>query len=442
MKFVNIYNLLKLSFLLNLCCVSQFTIAQNTLKIDDAIRIALNKNYDIQIAAKDAQVSVVNNTPGNAGMLPTVGIVGSGNYTLNNTTQKLVDGTENSYPNSTNSSLSLGVQLNWTIFDGGKMFVTKSKLNEIQSLGEIQFKDNVLRSMFSVIAAYYDVVRQKQQLNFTNEVLNYNQNRLEVAQAKYNAGSLIKSDLLQAKIDLNVSTENKINQEFTLKESLKTLNLALGQNSEEPIAVNDNIPLDFKPNKDDLISKLNKTNTSILSIQKQLDIAELVLKENRSLYLPNLSVKGGYYLSQSANSNGTILNSNNTGPQIGGSLSIPIYSAGETNRKVKVAKIQQESIELNLQSTKLQVNTLLMNTFTDFENQEQLLKIETENNGLAKENMLISLERLKQGETTSTEVHLAEENYAQSSTRLVNFRYNLKMAETRIKQLVSSLGNM
>ena len=245
MKCMKTYRMMKYCFLIILCSAFQLVNAQNALSIDDAINIALKKNYDIRIARNDAQVSKENNTPGNAGMLPTVGVVGSGSYAVNNTTQKLTGGTENSYPNSASSSLSLGLQLNWTLFDGGKMFVTKSKLNEIQSLGEIQFKDNVLRTMFSVIAAYYDVVRQKQQLNSINEVLNYNQNRLEVAQAKYNSGSLIKSDLLQAKIDLNVSKENKINQEFAVKESLKTLNLALGRSGEEVIAVNDTIPLGF-----------------------------------------------------------------------------------------------------------------------------------------------------------------------------------------------------
>ena len=92
-----------------------------------------------------------------------------------------------------------------------------------------------------------------------------------------------------------------------------------------------------------------------------------------------------------------------------------------------------------MKNIKLQVNTLLFNTLTDFENQQQLLKIETENNQLTRENMQISFERLKHGQTTSTEVHLAEDNYVQSNTRLINFRYNLKMAETRLKQLVSEL---
>ena len=155
--------------------------------------------------------------------------------------------------------------------------------------------------------------------------------------------------------------------------------------------------------------------------------------------LPNLSVRGGYYLSQTNNSAGTILQNNAVGPQVSGSLVIPIYNAGETKRKETVAKIQKETAEIDLQSIKLQVNTALLNTLTEFENQQKLLSIEAENNELAKENLQISMERLKHGQTTSTEVHLAQENYVQSNTRLINFRYNLKMAETRLKQLVSEL---
>jgi len=432
------YNNLKISILLLAIFLSSTIVAQKVLTMDDAISIALKNNFDILVAKNDASISKVNNTPGNAGMLPTVGVISSGSYGVSNTTQKMGSGV-NTYPAYTSSAVSLGAQLNWTLYDGGKMFVTKSKLNEIQSLGEIQFKDKVLQTLFNVIAAYYDVVRQKQQLNSINEVLNYNQDRLTVSQAGFNSGSLIKTDLLQAKIDLNVTTENKINQQFMVEQSLKTLNLLLGRKADELIDINDSIPVNYTLDKAALQQKLNNSNISILSFQKQIDIAQLALKENRSLYLPNLSFKGGYYFNKTFNSVGTILYNNSLGLQIGGSLTIPIYSAGETNRKVKTAKIQEESAQLELKNIKLQVNTLLFNTLTDFENQQQLLKIETENNQLTRENMQISFERLKHGQTTSTEVHLAEDNYVQSNTRLINFRYNLKMAETRLKQLVSEL---
>jgi outer membrane protein len=413
--------------------------AQKSLTIEEAINIALKNNFDILVAGNEASIAKTNNTAGNAGMLPTVAVTGSGNYSVNNSTQKLNGGTENNYPSLSTTSLSAGAQLSWNLFDGGKMFVTKNKLNEIQALGEIQFKEKVMQTLFNVIAAYYDVVRQKQQLNSINEALNYNRNRVTIAQTGFNAGSMLKSDLLQSKIDLNVNTENAINQQFMIDAALKTLNQLLGKNADELVQISDSIPLGYSPDKAGLFQKINSSNASILNFQKQIDIARLALKESRSSYLPTLNFKGGYYVSHTSNSAGSVLQNNSNGPQVGGTLVIPIYSAGETKRKETTARIQAQSAEYDLQNIKLQVNTELTNTLTEFENQQKLLKIETENNELAKENILISIERLKHGQATSLEVHLAQEDYVQSNTRLINFRYNLKIAETKLKQLVSNL---
>jgi outer membrane protein TolC len=439
MKILNMVFRFRFIFVLILAFFSFNINAQKTLTIDDAISTALKNNFDILVAGNDANVTKVNNTPGNAGMLPTFAITGSGNYGLSNTTQKLSSGLTNNYPDLSATSLSAGAQLNWNLYDGGKMFVTKSKLNEIQALGEIQYKEKVLQTLYNVIAAYYDVVRQKQQLNSINEVLNFNKERVILAQAGLNAGSLVKTDVLQAKIDLNVTTENAINQQFAIDATLKTLNILLGGKASDLFDTSDSIPLNYSPDKASLLQKIEKSNTSILNLQKQIDIAQLALRENKSLYLPTFSMKAGYYASQSINSNGSILQNTSLGPQIGGTLVVPIYSAGETKRKIAIAKIQTETAQLDLESIKLQLNTELQNTLIDFENQQKLLKIESENNELAKENIQISMDRLKHGQTNSLEVHQAQESYVQSSTRLINFRYNLKIAETKLKQMVSEL---
>ncbi|HZK69584.1 MAG TPA: TolC family protein [Paludibacter sp.] len=413
--------------------------AQKAITVDDAISIALKNNFDILVSRNDADIAKVNNTAGNAGMLPTVAITGTGNYGLNNTTQKLSTGVETNYNSASTTALSAGAQLNWNLFDGGKMFVTKNKLNEIQALGEIQYKDKVMQTLFEVIAAYYDVVKQKQQLSSINEALNYNRDRVTIAQAGFNAGSMMKSDLLQARMDLNLTTESRISQQYAIEAGLKYLNQLLGKNAEEQLSIADSIPLNYTPDKADLFQKLNSSNTSILSFQKQIDIAQLALKESRSAYLPTFSLKAGYYASQTVNSSGSTLRSSSIGPQIGGTLVVPIYSAGENKRKENVARIQAQTAEYDLQNIKLQVNTQLQNTLTEFENQQELLKIEAENNALAKENLQISVDRLKHGQTTSLEVRRAQDDYVQSSTRLINFRYALKLAETKLKQIVSGL---
>ena len=196
-----------------LLMLSATTQAQNVLSLDQVVNTALKNNFDILVARNDADIARINNTRGNAGMLPTVNLNGSGEYSLNNINQKNSSGTITKYSSQSSTTLGANAQLAWTLYDGGKMFVTKNKLNEIQALGELQFQTKVLETMYNVIAAYYDIVRQKQQLVSINEAIRYNKERVIIAETGFNAGTLVKTDLLQAKIDLNVEKEKAISQQ-------------------------------------------------------------------------------------------------------------------------------------------------------------------------------------------------------------------------------------
>jgi outer membrane protein len=430
---------MKTLLILSFLTIYTISNSQTLLTEEDAVKIALQNNYDILVARNDASISKTNNTAGNAGMLPNVSLTGNGSYDMKNVNQKFSEGNETNYSPLSTLYVNAGVELTWTLFDGGKMFVTKSKLNEIEKLGEIQFKDKVLQTQFEVISAYYDLVRQKQQLNSIREIIHYNQELVKILQVSFSGGSINKSSLLQSKIDLNVYMEDSINQQFTIDATRKTLNQLLGVSPDSLFEVIDSIPLVYSINKNELIQKLDSSNTSVLSYQKKVDIAKLNLKEYSSTRYPLINLWAGYYFSRTKNSTGSLLINQNIGPQIGGSVSIPLYQAGKNQRQISVAKIEVESAEYNLENVKLQVKTDLLNLINEFDNQLHMLVIEKENNELTKENLNISTQRMKLGQTTSLEVHQAQENYVQSCTRLINFKYNLKIAETKLKQLLAIL---
>ncbi|HEX2936859.1 MAG TPA: hypothetical protein VHO72_15995, partial [Bacteroidales bacterium] len=68
-------------FFLSLISVSSW--GQKAITVEDAIAIALKNNYNILLARNDADIDRINNTPGNAGMLPNIAANGSTNYTNN-----------------------------------------------------------------------------------------------------------------------------------------------------------------------------------------------------------------------------------------------------------------------------------------------------------------------------------------------------------------------
>jgi outer membrane protein len=413
--------------------------AQILLTPDSAAAIALKNSYDIRIARVAADINSRNNTAGNAGMLPTLGITGSDNYSLGYRNQQLSDGTSSSTSNANSNAISAGIALNWTLFDGGKMFVTKKKLNEIEAEGELQFRDQVMQTLFDVYSMYFNVVKQNEQLKAIEEVIQVNKERVNILQASFNAGLSQKTDLLQAKIDLNVYQENAISQRAVIQIAHRQLNKILSRDPEVPFEVVDTIAVDYRPDKKDLLQKLFSSNPSVLSSQKLIEVARLEVKEFRSLYLPSLDFSAGYNFLHSDLGFGTIRMNESYGPQLGATLSVPLYQAGNVRRQVAVARLQLDAAKFNFESTKLQVNTQLQLALTEFDNQLELLKIERDNFALAKENMTISIRRLQLGQTTALEVRQAQESYQQSLTRLTDFAYFAKVAEIRLKQLMGAL---
>ncbi|MFA6819801.1 MAG: TolC family protein [Bacteroidaceae bacterium] len=419
-----------------LSCVN---ISAQHLSMQDAIDIALKKNFDIIVSRSQAEINKLNNTKGNAGMLPTVGLQATGDASYEDAYQKQSTGIVNKYSSQFNTDLSTNAILSWTLFDGGRMFITKNKLSEMQSLGEFQFRSRVMDVMYNVIAAYFDIVCQKEQLKSIFEVINYNRQREAIAQTGFNAGTLAKTELLQAQIDLNVAMETSINQRHAIDVARKELNILLGRNPDTAIEVSDTIPFASVPDKNTMMLKLESSNADLLTLKKQIDVAELSMKEAQKSSAPNLHFNGGYSFSMGAHTQGNLRNEHSNGIQVGATLSIPIYTAGETKRKVSVAQTELQIAQSNLDQTRLEVNKEVQNAYSDFESQQELLKIERKNNLLSKENLEISMQRLRLGQTTSLEVHQAQENYAQSSLRLINFEYNLKMAETKLRQMISDL---
>ena len=97
-------------------------------------------------------------------MLPQVTASIVDNNSVQNLSQTRVDGTEVERDNAKNSNLSYGVALEWTIFDGLRMFANYEQLKETEKLGEAELKQAILGKVGDVMTTYYDLVQQQQQL--------------------------------------------------------------------------------------------------------------------------------------------------------------------------------------------------------------------------------------------------------------------------------------
>src|SRR6478672_12356070 len=125
--------------------------SQELLTLEEAVKIALANNYDITLSKNELKIDEVNNTIGNAGMLPIVEATIVNNNSILNTTQTQSDGSQRTVDGARNMNLTYGVGLDWTVFDGMRMFARKEQLNILQKQGEAELK----LAIFTKIADVY-----------------------------------------------------------------------------------------------------------------------------------------------------------------------------------------------------------------------------------------------------------------------------------------------
>jgi outer membrane protein TolC len=420
---------------------SQNTTARvDTLSADEAVRIALENNYDIRLSRTDAEIARLNNTRANAGMLPTVGLVAGENVSVNAFQyQKFFDGRTNENYGVLANTLSAGVQLNWTLYDGRRMQITKKRLEELERLGTLNLQTTVQNTTSQVLQAYYAIVQGRLQERALEEVIALNEERLRIAEARLAAGFAAQTDALQARIDLNQRRSDLLTQQNATAGAKRSLNRLLVRPTDTPFEVNENLANSYSPDRNTLIQKILSQNPTLLALQKNADVAALIVEENRTLNKPRIVGTGQFNAQRADNGAGILLNNTQTGLAAGATLSIPLYTGGNIRRQVETAKLAAQQASLITDAQRLSFETDLDNQLTFYQTQQQILDLESDNVRIARENLNVSTERFRVGTTNGLEIQTAQNTLEQALVRRNLVLFNLKSAEIRLRLLAGEL---
>lgn len=425
-----------------LCCAS-FLQAQNPadplLSVEEAIGIALEANYDIRIGQADAEIARLNNTRGNAGMLPTVNLVVNENFTLSAFQQKLANGAEFKEAGAIFNNANAGVQLAWTLFDGKRMQIAKRRLEELESLGKTNLQNTVQQTVASVSQAYYDIVRGRMQERALAELITLNEERLRIAEARLAAGFAAQTDALQARIDLNQRRADLILQQTLTANAKRILNRLLVRAPETSFRVEETLVTTYAPQRNELVQKIIANNPGLLSLQKSAEIAALAVDENRALSRPRLTGISQLNAVRSDNGAGFTLSNTQAGLTIGAGLVVPIYAGGNFKRQVETARLAAQQSAYRVDNQQLQLESELDNQLAVYQSQQQILSLEEENVRIARENLNVSTERFRVGTTNGLEPQIAQNSLEQALSRRDLVLFNLKATEIQLKLLAGEL---
>jgi outer membrane protein TolC len=416
------------------------TQAQETLRLEQAVQLALENNFDIRLTKNDVEQAKNNLNRANAGMLPVITGNFSTNNTISNTKQTLSSGVLQERNGARNSNLAYGPVLNWQVFDGFEMFARYERLKELEQLGEANLKLTVQNTLTDVINNYYDLVSQQQQVKALNEALNISQLRLRNSNNRYKIGKAAKLEVLAASVDLNTDTTNLLRQLDVYRSTKIRLNELLARGISTEFKVSDTIIIGNNLLLADLQSSASQLNPSLQSALINRRIAEINLKQVKASRYPSININSGYNFNKSTSELGFARTSTGRGLNYGLSASINLFNGYLQKRNEKNASLEIDKSKLQYDKLNQNIISQLTSLYQTYRTNLELVKLEQENLAVAKQNMDITLEKFRIGSVAPLEFREAQRNYINANARFTNSQFEAKLAEISLLQLSGKLN--
>jgi len=413
--------------------------AQQVLSLEDAVKIALANNYEIKIAKNDLKIDQTNVSAGNAGMLPKATASITQNNNLQNLSQTRTDGTTTSLDNAKSNSLNYGVGLDWTIFDGFKIFAKKEQLQELQKLGESQLRMTVITKISDVQTAYYDLVQQQQQLAALDSTIVISNQRVNLAKNRFTIGKASKLEVLNAQVDINTDKVAVLRQQELYKNSKIALNQLLARDAQIDFKVVSDFTMDRKLEYAELKALAEKQNPQIEALIISKKVAELELKQVKSGRYPTLKVNTGYNFAENESSLGFTTQSSARGLNYGFSASLNLFDGFVQKRNEKISSIQIENSAIQIEQQNLALNSQLATSYQTYLTNLELIDLEEKNEAIAKQNLDITLDKFHIGTITTLEFRTAQLNYVNAKVRYSDAQFQAKLSEIALKELAGAI---
>ncbi|MFA5511067.1 MAG: TolC family protein [Candidatus Kapaibacterium sp.] len=407
------------------------------LTLEEAVHIALENNYSIKIAKSEAKIDENNFTAGNAGFLPSLDVSGRLNQSNQNVRQEFLDGRRVDRDGAKSNAYEGSVGLNWTIFDGFKMFINYDRLSDLQEVGKLRLKSQVETTIRDITNIYYDILRQQMALEVSSENLKISRSRYEFINDRFEVGTASKIDLLQAGVDLNADISDSLDQQISYDNLKIELNRLLNRDLNRKFSVDGNIKIqnDYSPNEIDNVEQ----NSDVLLANKMVDINNYDIDALRAEFYPKISLFGNFSYNRQESEAGFLASNTSNGFNYGLNLSLNLFDGLNTSRLIENAQVNVEISNYILNELKLAVTSAIATSLNAYEKFKELSKFEEQNVEAANENMLLAEESLNLGLMSALEFRETQRRLANARLRFITALYNAKINETELLRLTGRL---
>ena len=336
--------------------------------------------------------------------------------------------------NGWSSSGNVGVGSTVTIYQGGQInnTIEQNRLNLERNTVQMERYDN--QTVLQILQSFLTILGNQELLNYQLEVLNTSGEQLKQGQARYQAGTILESDLLLLESQYYSDSNNVVDTRINIDNNLLDLKVLLSMNPTDVLEI-------VTPETDNLDGLTGSLPSEEEAIQLALDympdlrlsdydiqLAKNSLKMAKGNYLPSVSANANIGMGVlSFDANGMNQWYGKPSESAGISVNIPIFSRGSTRANVKKSQIALEQAQLDYDQTELSVRQTVVQAYRNVLSAYNAYKVsEVRENAYSKSFDAYNMQ-YRYGKITTVELLQQQNNYLNVLNTYIQNKYSLLM---------------
>ena len=383
--------------------------------LDDCLRYAVSNNYErqtMELSHKSQELSLEQTKKQR---LPSVSMSVSECYS-HNTKGGAMSG-------------SAGINASMPIYNGGEINVSieqESLRTEQSQLELTRFDDNL---SINILQAFLSVLGNQELLKYQKSVLKSSREAMKQGYVKYETGSIVESDYLLLVAQYASDTNNVVDTQISIDNSLLNLKVLLSMEPELNLAIV--YPDTSAINEMALLPPMNEAIERSVAYSPDLkisgydiEIAQKSLRIAKAAQLPSLNLNAGLNTGHDGFTDfGTQLGERFS-QNVGVSLNIPIYSRGANRIKTKQSELSLQQSQLDYERNALSLRQTVAQEYQNVVSAYNSFVVSSQ----SKDAYLKSFEaynfRFLFGSITAVELLQQQNNYLNALNKYIQAKYS------------------
>ena len=336
--------------------------------------------------------------------------------------------------NGWSTSGNVGVGSSVTIYQGGNInnTIEQSRLNVERNEVQLERYDNQLATQ--ILQSFITILGNQELLNYQLEVLNTSREQVKQGRVRHNVGTILDSDLLLLEAQYYSDSNNVVDTRINIENNLLDLKVLLSMNPTDNLEIvtpnTDNLDdlKDSLPSEEETVNLAMEYMPDLRMSDYDIRLAEKSVDMARGNYFPSISANANVGMGVlSFDSDGNSKWYGKPTESAGISMSIPIYSRGQTKANVKKSRIALEQAQLDYEQSALAVRQTVVQAYRNVISAYNAYKVsQVKENAYSKSFNAYNIQ-YQYGAITTVELLQQQNNYLNALNSYIQNKYSLLM---------------